>query len=86
VRHAGSDTFEELASLLSDLRTIGGLTERSTGTFYRRSKAFLHFHEDPTGPYADLRAGESGEFTRMRVKTATERRALLRAVRAAVGS
>ena len=26
-----------------------GLAERSRGVFYRRSRAFLHFHEDPAG-------------------------------------
>jgi len=83
VRHAGPETFEELRELLGELRSVPGLVERKTGTFYRRSKAFLHFHEDPEGPYADLRAEHDGDFVRYRVRTAAERRRLLRNVRTA---
>jgi hypothetical protein len=63
---------------LTALRKLPGLQEKSRGVFYRRSRAFLHFHEDPTGLYADLRDGE--EFERIRVTTATERNHLLRRV------
>jgi hypothetical protein len=56
------------------------LKERSRGTFYRKSAAFLHFHEDPDGLFADLK--RAGEFTRFRVSTARERAALLREVAA----
>jgi hypothetical protein len=52
-----------------------GLTEKSRGVFYRKSKAFLHFHEDSTGLYADVRLGP--EFNRFRVETDGEREALL---------
>lgn len=44
-----------------------GLVERSRGVFYRRSRAFLHFHEDPTGLFADVRIGE--EFERLPVNS-----------------
>jgi hypothetical protein len=86
VRHAGPETFEELRELLGELRSVPGLVERNSGTFYRRSKAFLHFHEDPDGPFADLRVEHDGDFVRYRVRTATERRRLLTTVRTAARS
>lgn len=39
-----------------------GLFERSRGVFYRRARAFLHFHEDPTGLFADVRVDEELEL------------------------
>ena len=48
--------------------------------FYRRSKAYLHFHEDPTGLFADLRTGE--KFERFRVSSAGEQSHLLALVTA----
>jgi hypothetical protein len=76
VKHAGSQALAALEPLLADLRKLPGLVERKTGSFYRRSKAFLHFHEDPAGLFADLKCGD--EWERLRVSTAAERRALLR--------
>ena len=78
MKHAGPDAIAELADLLGALRGVPGLVERKPGIFYRRSKAYLHFHEDPTGLYADLRVGE--DFERFRVTTGEERAALLAAV------
>ena len=84
VRHASADDLGELDELLTGLRAIDGLREKSPGTFYRRSRAFLHFHADPAGVYADVRfAGD--DFERRPVHTRAERARLLRDVRAAVG-
>ena len=44
--------------------------------FYRRSKAFLHFHEDPAGLFADVR-NDSGDFDRIKVSDADGQGALL---------
>src|ERR1700728_3260770 len=49
MRHATPQDLERIAPLLHDLRTLDGLTERTPGVFYRRSRAFLHFHGDPDG-------------------------------------
>jgi hypothetical protein len=84
VRHAGLETLAELEGVLGDLRRTAGIVERRPGVFYRGSKAFLHFHEDPTGPYADVRLEAAGDFERFRVRTATERRQLLTRVRTAL--
>jgi hypothetical protein len=54
---------------------VPGLTEKSRGVFYTGSKAFLHFHEDPSGMHADVRLAD--DFVRYRVESAEEQQALL---------
>jgi hypothetical protein len=71
MRHAGSDALDQLEPLLRALRAVPGLVERSRGVFYRRSRAFLHFHEDASGLYVDLRTGD--DFERFPVNSAAER-------------
>jgi hypothetical protein len=82
MKHAGATALRSLAPLLEALRTIPGLKERSPGSFYRGSRALLHFHEDPSGLFADLKKG--GEWQRLRVNSAAERERLLMNVRAAL--
>jgi hypothetical protein len=79
VKHASPVALDALEPLLEQLRAIDGITERKHGVFYRRSSAFLHFHEDPAGFFADLKAGPA--WQRLAATTARERRALLAAVR-----
>ena len=80
MRHATPAALDRLEPLLGEIRALGGgLVERKRGTFYRRSRAFLHFHEDPAGDFADLRVG--AEFERFPVTAERERRAFLRLVR-----
>ena len=84
VRHATPVGLERISDLLAKLRGVNGLVERTPGVFYRRSRAFLHFHEDPTGMFADVRlAGD--DFVRIRVTSRSEQASLLRQVRGAVG-
>jgi hypothetical protein len=78
VRHAGSAALDELEDLLLKVRAHETLLEKKRGTFYRKSSAFLHFHEDPAGMFADLKVG--GDWARFRVSTAKERAAFLREV------
>jgi hypothetical protein len=80
MRHATSETLDELGPLLERLRSIPGLIEKRRGVFYRRSRAFLHFHEDPSGLYADVRFDE--EFERLRAETGDERETLIARIRA----
>jgi hypothetical protein len=75
VRHARAQALDELETFLERLRAIPGLVEKNRGVFYVRSKAFLHFHEDPSGLHADVRLGP--EFSRFRVETDEERDELL---------
>lgn len=79
MKHASPPTLDELEPLLAALRPLDGIAERKRGVFYRKSSAFLHFHEDPAGIFADLKVGR--EFERFRVSTAKERRAFLAHVR-----
>jgi hypothetical protein len=79
VRHATPETLAELDNLIVALRTIDGLTERRPGAFSRGSRAFLHFHEDPSGNYADVRFGT--DFERVRVTTRREQQALVARIR-----
>ena len=67
MRHASPTALDTLEPLLVRLRALPGLKERSRGVFYWKSKAFLHFHEDPAGLFADLRDG--GDFTRFAIST-----------------
>ncbi|HMK99331.1 MAG TPA: hypothetical protein VK428_04010 [Acidimicrobiales bacterium] len=57
-----------------------GLVEKKTGVFYRKSKPFLHFHDDPSGLHADVRFED--EFERIRVETVLEQQALMTRIRA----
>ncbi len=82
MKHAGAAALAALAPLLAELRHLPGLTERRPGVFYRGNAAFLHFHEDPAGLFADLK--RDGAFVRYPASVATDRRALVNAARAAL--
>jgi hypothetical protein len=83
MKHASAGSLDKLDRLLDQMREIAGLKEKQRGIFYLRSKAFLHFHEDPAGLFADLRVSEDWE--RYPVTTEGEREALLELVRQALG-
>ena len=74
MRHARTAALDALEDILTALRSHEELRERKRGIFYRKSTAFLHFHEDPAGLFADLRVG--GAFERFPVNTSRERQAL----------
>ena len=79
MKHASAQALRQLAPLIERLRALPGLVERTPGSFYRRSSAFLHFHEDPAGLFADAKLDLEG-FQRHRVTTRAEQAALLKAV------
>jgi hypothetical protein len=85
VRHATSECLERIGDLLEELRAIDGLVERRPGSFSVRSRAFLHFHEDGTQTFADVRLDQAGDFVRLPVTTAKEQSSFLVKVRRAVG-
>ena len=78
MKHATPRALDRLEPLMAKLRRQGGLKEKSRGVFYFKSKATLHFHEDPAGLFADFRT--TGDWQRFSVNTAGERAALLRVV------
>jgi N-acetylglutamate synthase-like GNAT family acetyltransferase len=86
MRHATSADLERIDQLLESLRSLGGLVEKSPGVFYRRTRAFVHFHADPAGLFADARLHtDEDDFVRLRVTTKAEQARFLRKVRQAVG-
>jgi hypothetical protein len=82
MKHATATALGDLAELLDQIRTREGLKEKKLGLFYRKSKSFLHFHEDPKGLFADLGAGAN--FNRYPVNTRQEWNALLAAIDRAI--
>jgi hypothetical protein len=83
MKHAGAEALDTIEELLAKLRRHERLTERKRGTFYLKGSAFLHFHEDPAGMFADLKV--RGDLQRFRVSSAREQGAFLREVAAALG-
>ncbi len=53
--------------MLARIRGHAALAETGRGVFYLKSRAFLHFHEDVAGLFADLRAADGKAFERMQV-------------------
>jgi hypothetical protein len=86
MKHAGGAALDQLEPLLSELRSLPGLKERSRGVFYRKGRAFLHFHEDPTGLFADIRAAAGDDFDRFDVTGEAGQAALAAAARDRVGA
>jgi hypothetical protein len=84
MKHATSAALDGLSELLDQIRTREGLTEKKPGIFYRKSKSFLHFHEDPAGLFADL--GVGADFDRYPVNRPHEWRVLLSAIDRALKS
>ena len=79
MKHATPVALDALEPLLAQVRALGRLNEKKRGVFYRKSQAFLHFHEDPAGFFADLRTGPA--WSRLPVNSAKERRALIAAIK-----
>jgi len=78
MKHASATALHGLAELLGQIRVKEGIKEKKLGIFYRKSKSFLHFHEDPAGLFADLRVG--ADFDRYPVNTKKEWEVLLTAI------
>lgn len=84
MKHAGPEALARLKPVLLQLRGMPGLQERKPGIFYRRGGAFLHFHEDPAGLFADAKL-EGRTFQRLPVDSAEQQAQLMAAVRQVVG-
>lgn len=76
MKHAGRAALATVEPLLAELRTAQGLVEKRPGVFYRKSRAFLHFHEDQAGIFADVRI--DGEWQRLPASTVPAQRKLVR--------
>ena len=80
MRHIGNENLDRLEPLLESLRKLDGLVEKKRGVFYRKSKAFLHFHEDPAGLFADVKLDDV-IFDRYEVTKRADQRQLLKKIR-----
>jgi hypothetical protein len=74
VKHAGGESLDILEPLLAEIRLLPELKEKKRGSFYRKGRAWLHFHEDPKGLFADLRGTD--DWLRLRVSEPAEQQAL----------
>ena len=75
MKHAGPDTLARISPLLDELRARPVLRERRPGVFELKSRAFLHFHDDPAGIFADVRLAEG--FVRLSVTSRSQQSDLL---------
>ena len=75
MKHAGAEAIGQLGPLLDELRKRELVRERRPGIFYLKSRAFLHFHEDPKGLFADVKF--AADFSRFPVNTQNQRDKLL---------
>jgi hypothetical protein len=75
MKHAGEEALDTLEGLLQQVRKHKSLTEKKRGVFYSKSAAFLYFHEDAAGLFADLRVGK--DWKRLPVGTKKQQQLLL---------
>lgn len=75
MKHAGPAALARISPLLEELRAHPALRERRPGVFYLKSRAFLHFHDDPSGIFADVRLAE--DFVRLPVTSSSQQADLL---------
>ena len=78
MKHASSQSLNTIKALLKTIRKLKELKEKQTGIFYKSSQAFLHFHEDPKGLFADLKI--ANKWNRFRVNTQTEQKILIKKI------
>jgi hypothetical protein len=82
MKHAGPASLDALEPLLAEIRLRAEsdpkISEKKRGSFYRKGKAWLHFHEDPAGFFADLKGPD--DWLRLRVSDPPERQALMAAI------
>lgn len=79
MKHAGAEALDALEPLLEKLRTFPALKEKKRGVFYYKSRAFLHFHEDPAGLFADVRL-DGADFTRLEVSSPAQQDAFMKQI------
>jgi hypothetical protein len=85
MKHATTAALDRLEPLIERLRALGGLKEKGRGVFYLKSRAYLHFHEDPAGLFADVRAADGVDFDRFNVDEQAVQDMLVERVKVALG-
>jgi hypothetical protein len=79
MKHASETALLSMAPFLEQIRALPGVKEKKLGIFYRKSRAFLHFHEDGTKLFADVRLG-GDDFDRFEVTTEAQQKSFLETV------
>lgn len=85
MRHARDQDLDRIDNLLVEVRKLAGIVEKKRGVFYRKSKGFLHFHEDPAGMFADLTGADGRGFDRIDVTEPEGQAELLNLARERLG-
>jgi hypothetical protein len=85
MRHISTQMLSTLNPLLGRIRNLDGLVEKKAGVFYRKSRAFLHFHEHESDIFADVRL-DGVEFDRLICTTSAEQNKLVREIRRALAA
>lgn len=73
----GPEALDTLQPLIRQLRGIPQLRERQPGIFYLLNQAFVHFHVDGGGLFADLKKGSGSGFDRYPVDTPPQQRSFI---------
>lgn len=84
MQHAGNEALERLDDVLEALRSMAPLRATRPGAFSLKGKAFCHFHEDSAGLFVDVRLDPAGDFVRLEVTSAAQRRRFLAAARRSI--
>jgi hypothetical protein len=82
MKHASEERLREIGPLLVRLRKFAELKEKKLGVFYRKSGAFVHFHDDAAGMFGDLRT--KGGWKRLAVNSAADVKAFCKEVEQAI--
>jgi hypothetical protein len=87
MKHASAETPRQLEPLLERLRALPALSlsERRPRIFYRGASAFLHFHEDPAGVFADAKL-DGRAFSRFKLNGLLNNEELLAKVSASLSA
>ena len=56
--HCKPEELMDIKELLTELASFEKVKEKKFGTFYLKSKGFLHFHSKENKRWADIRDGE----------------------------
>ncbi len=55
MKHAQEDILDKFVIQINKIRYMTNLKEKKKGVFYKKSSAFLHFHQDNDLLFADLK-------------------------------
>ena len=78
MKHAQENILNKFNNQIDKLRQLEKLTEKKKGIFYKKSSAFLHFHQDNNILFADLKI--SNNWLRFRTEENQEWNILLEEV------